>query len=187
MATARDPLEPILAKLRDASRLSRRNTLRRHAQAYRRDGRILLYWCFPPSRPAARAALADPECAEATRQLCRALWRDLRTARALPRYLTGRGQRIDSLRLLFAGECMLYRRQRAARTARPDLAARPLTTGEWLTDLCRRLESPAAVVTAAKREPRPRRAGQPPLTRARIPDQGAGTGNTRRRSRPDPP
>lgn len=154
MARARDPLEPILAKVRDAARLSRRDTHRRHAQAYRRDGRILLYWCFPPSRPAVRAALADPECAEATRRLCRALWRDLQTAGALPRYLTGRAQRIGSLRLLFAGECMLYRRQRAARTTGPELAAHPLTTGEWLTGLCRDLERSAAVAAAPARRRR---------------------------------
>lgn len=133
MATARIPLDPILAELRDAARLSRRSSLRRHAESYRRCGRALLYWCFPAGRSAVHAALAAPDEAAATRHLCRALWRDLRTAQALPRYLSGRAERIRSLRLLFAGECALYNDQRRAAPATGRASRRRGCRAGWST------------------------------------------------------
>lgn len=188
MATARDPLDPTLAELRDAARRSRRTSLRHHAGSYRRDGRILLYWCFPPSRAAVQSAVAEPHNAAATRRLCHALWRDLETAHTLPRYLAGRSIRIDSLRLLFAGECaLLMRQRRSPETVRSaDGDGRVLTTGEWLTDLCRVIEEMPAASRTGQCPRGPARA-RDAVTAARNPDPEAGTGNTRRRTRPAPP
>lgn len=188
MATTRDPLEPILAELRDAARRSRRASLRRQANSYLRDGRILLYWCLPPSRAAVQAALADPGDAAVTRRLCRALWRDLRSAEALPRYLSGRAMRIGSLRLLFAGECALLLRQRSATgVAKPPAGPeRAPTTGDWLTGLCRAIEAVPAAPRARQR-PRGAAGAYAPITAERSRGPAGGTGNTRRRTRPVPP
>lgn len=131
MASADQTLETIFAEIRDAGNRSRRRSLRRHAETYQRSAATLLHWTFPASRAAVTRAIADPCDPAAARTLCRALWRDLQTARALPRYLAGRPLRISALRMLFACECALYRRRRDA--------ARPLTTGEWLTDICREI------------------------------------------------
>ena len=178
MATAQDPLEPILAEIRGAARHSQRTSLRFQAEAYRRDGRTLFYWCFAPSRAAVRVALAEPEDAAATRHLCHALWRDLRTAKALPRYLAGRTARIGSLRVLFACECALYNRQRrAAKTAGKERAP---TTGEWLTGLCRAIEESPATPRAGT-GPQGASACQPEIIPARSRGPAAGTGNRRRR------
>lgn len=133
MASAKHSLETIFAEIRDAGNHSRRLSLRRHAETYRRGAATLLYWTFPANRAAVIRAIADPEDPAVTRTLCRALWRDFLTAKALPRYLAGRPLRISALRMLFACECTLYLRQRKP--------ARPLTTGEWLTGVCREIEA----------------------------------------------
>lgn len=104
----------ILERAAESGRQARRAALRRQADRYVRNAMQLRHWTFPPSRPAIEAALAAPHDAAATRALCRTLYRDWRTARALPRYLTGRHLRIDALRELLACECILYRRQSAS-------------------------------------------------------------------------
>lgn len=178
---AENTLEDILAAVRDAARNSGRRSLRRHARAYRRDARALFAACFPASRPAVLTALAAPGDASATRRLCRALWRDLQCARALPRYLTGRPLRIAALRLLFAGECTRYLRQRDAAAAMPS-ARPPLTTGDWLSGLCRAIEAGPAPAPRARRRPRgPVVVAQRSAITARSRARAADTGSRRRR------
>ena len=116
-------LQNIFEEAARAGRQARRATLRRKADAYVRDGAHLLYWTFPGSRAAVTAALQAPHEPVMTRALCRALYRDWRAARALPRYIAGRPMRIEELRLLFACECRLYRRQAASARAQRDMGA----------------------------------------------------------------
>lgn len=152
MATAEQSLDTVFAEIRDAGTRSRRKSRRRHAESYRRRATTLLSWTFPASRTAVTGAIAAPDSPAATRILCRALWRDLQAARALPRYLAGRPLRIAALRILFACECACYRRQRAADKR---AAAQALTTGEWLTGICRKVEAGWSVGAARKTIPRP--------------------------------
>lgn len=116
-------LNEILAETAAAGRRARRARLRRRAETYLRDGRALLYWTFPRSRAAVDAALGAPHDPAATRALCRALLRDWKAARALPRHIAGRGMRADELRCLFACECRLYWRQAASREARQGMSS----------------------------------------------------------------
>ena len=90
---------------------------RRFAAAYRRDIRVLLAWTFPASRAAVTMTEMYPESPPVTRTLCRRLYRDLKDARALPRFFRRRAMRIDTLRDLYAGECRLYADQRARTNA----------------------------------------------------------------------
>lgn len=197
MASAGQSLETIFADIRDAGIRSSRKRLRRHAKIYQRNAATLLYWTFPGSRAAIVRAIGDPDSPTATRVLCRALWRDLEAAKALPRYLAGRPLRISALRMLFAGECAHYLRQRDR--VRDRLEAPALTTGEWLTDICRAVEAGPLTRAAGKKTPprtdnRPRGTGSPaaangirpprPVNRPdRIQGQPEGKGN-RRRHRP---
>lgn len=116
-------LQDIFEEIAAAGRKARRAGLRGRAEDYVRNGRHLLYWTFPGSRAAVTAALRAPHDPAATRTLCRALYRDWRTAQALPRYIAGRSMRIDELRILFACECRLYRRQAASIGAQRDMGA----------------------------------------------------------------
>jgi hypothetical protein len=118
-----ETLQNILDEAANAGRLSRRAALRRQAETYVRDVRHLFFWTFPDSRAAVTAALEAPHDPAATRALCRALYRDWRNARALPGYLVGRPMRIAELRLLFACECRLYRRQAASANAQRGMAS----------------------------------------------------------------
>lgn len=116
-------LHDILDEAAAAGRQSRRAGLRRRADRYVRDGRTLVYWTFPGSRSAVMAALHSPHDPATTRTLCRALHRDWKTARALPRHIAGRHMRVEELRLLLACECMLYRRQAASLSAQKGMAS----------------------------------------------------------------
>lgn len=116
-------LQEILEETAAAGRRARRASLRRRADAYVRDGRILLYWTYPGSRTAVGAALTAPHDPSATRALCLALYRDWRTARALPGHIAGRQMRAGELRCLFACECRLYRRQAASLDAQREMSA----------------------------------------------------------------
>lgn len=119
-----DPtLQQILDETAAAGRDARRAALRRRAERYRRDRRALRYWTFPAGRRSVDAALAAPHDAAATRALCRALYRDWQTARTLPPHLPGREMRIRELRLLFACECRLYRRQAASAAAQQGMVS----------------------------------------------------------------
>ena len=121
-------LHDILDETAAAGRHARRAQLRRRADRYIRDGRTLAYWTFPGSRGAVMAALKSPHDPAATRAVCRALYRDWRAARALPRHLAGRAMCVDELRILFACECRLYRRQAATAGAR---RGRYRSSGIW--------------------------------------------------------
>jgi hypothetical protein len=116
-------LQDILDETAAAGRQARRARLRRRADRYVRDGRTLVYWTFAGTRSAVTDALNAPHDPAATRALCRALYRDLKTARALPRRIVGRHMRIEELRLLLACECVLYRQQAASRAAQHGMAA----------------------------------------------------------------
>lgn len=155
MASAKQPLETIFADIREAGNLHRRSSLRRHADIYRRNAGTLLYWTFPASRAAVVRSVADPDNPAVTKALCRALWRDLRTAKALPRYLAGRALRLSALRMLFGSECTLYLRQRNSIGGGPDTAA--LTVGEWLNGVCRAVESGATARVVRNIPPRANR------------------------------
>lgn len=152
MAAAKHSLETIFAEIRDAGNHSRRESLRRHVGTYRRNATTLLSWTFPASRAAVTRAIADLGDPAATRTLCHALWRDLQAAKALPRYLAGRSLRISALRMLFACECTRYLRQREPARDRPK--ARPLTTGEWLSGICREIKTRPVSGGARKTAPR---------------------------------
>ena len=116
-------LHDILDETAAAGRHARRAQLRRRADRYIRDGRTLAYWTFPGSSDAVMAALKSQHDPAATRALCRALLRDWKAARALPRHIAGRHMRIDELRVLFACECVLYRRQAASLNAQQEMSA----------------------------------------------------------------
>ena len=116
-------LRKILDETAEAGQRARRAALRRRAARYQRDRRHLVYWTFPGSRAAVTAALCAPHDPAATRALCRALYRDWKTACTLPRYIVGRGPRIDELRVLLACECRLYRLQSASVAAQTGMAA----------------------------------------------------------------
>ena len=115
-------LQDILDETAATGRRARRAQLRRQADRYVRDGRTLASWTFPGSRAAVMAALTSPHDPAASRALCRALYRDWTAARGLPRHLAGRRLRVDELRVLFACECMLYRRQAASLEAQRGMA-----------------------------------------------------------------
>ena len=123
MQSADSRLQDILDETAAAGRRAFRARLRRRAEAYVRDGRILAYWTFPGSRGAVTDALNAPHDPAATRALCRALYRDWKTAYALPRHIAGRHMRIEELRLLFACECRLHRRQAASVRAQQDMVS----------------------------------------------------------------
>lgn len=116
-------LQNILDETAEAGNQARRAALRRRAARYVRDGRRLVYWTFPGSRAAAMAALQAPHDPAVTRALCRALYRDWKTATALPRHIVGRAPRIDELRVLLACECRLYRLQAASVDAQNGMAS----------------------------------------------------------------
>lgn len=130
-----DRLDAIFARARRNGIASRRRARRRAAETYRRDSAMLLEWGGAAIRAAVEAAAPRPGDPLATRALCRALYRDLNAAMRLPRHAATRFMRVEVLRLLFTCECALYLRQREAADARP------LTTGEWLNDICRRIGS----------------------------------------------
>ena len=100
-----------------ASHAHDRARRRRFAARYQRDIPTLLYWTFPESRDAVTNAGAQPESPPITRRLCRRLWRDLSTARGLPRFYRRRQARLDVLRDLYSAECRLYESQRARASA----------------------------------------------------------------------
>lgn len=106
-------IERACARLAADRRSWDRERRRRLATRYRRHVPTLLFWTFPESRDAVTAAAARPEQPAATRALCRRLWRDLGTARALPRFYRRREPRIEALRDLYTAECHLYSQQRA--------------------------------------------------------------------------
>ena len=164
MASSGQTLETIFAKIRDAGDRSRRKSLRRHAGTYRRNAATLLSWTFPASRAAVTGAIGDPDNPATTRALCHALWRDMQAAKALPHYLAGRPLRITALRMLFACECTLYLRQREP--VRNQRNARLLTTGEWLTGICRDIE--AGPVAGRSRKPAPRTIIRPRRLAGRV-------------------
>jgi len=115
-------LQEILEETVAAGWRARRACLRRRADAYVRDGRTLLHWTFPRNRAVVGAALKAPHDPSATRALCRALYRDWRTARELPRHIAGRRMRAEELRCLFACEYGLYRRQAASLGAQREMS-----------------------------------------------------------------
>ncbi len=123
MRSTHGRLQDIFDEAAAAGRRAMRARLRRRADAYVRDGRALAYWTFPGSGDAIRNALARPHDPAATRALCRALHRDWRAARAVPHHITGRDMRIDELRVLFACECRLYRRQAASVVAQQGMSS----------------------------------------------------------------
>lgn len=133
-----DRLDAIFDRARRDGIASRRLARRRAAETYWRDSAMLLEWGGAASRAAVEAAAQRPGDPLATRALCRALYRDLEAAMRLPRHAATRFLRIEVLRRLFTCECALYLRQREAGGAP---AAQPLTTGEWLNDVCRRIGS----------------------------------------------
>lgn len=114
--------QQILERAAESGRQARRAALRRRAVQYVRSASLLEHWTFPPSGPPIERALAAPHDPAATRALCRALYCDWRTARALPRHFTGRQMRVEALRELLACECMLYRRQSASIAAQKGMA-----------------------------------------------------------------
>lgn len=115
--------QQLLDETAAAGRQAHRDSLRRRADRYVRDGRPLAHWTFLDSREAVTAALRSPHDPATTRELCRALYRDWRTARALPRHFAGRYMRIEELRLLLACECTLYRRQAASCAAQQGMVS----------------------------------------------------------------
>lgn len=104
-------------ELAAASRAHDRARRRRFAATYRRDIPTLLYWTFPDSRIAVTGAAARPQSPPVTRRLCRRLWRDLSTARQMPRFYRRRQTRLEVLRDLYSAECRLYESQRARASA----------------------------------------------------------------------
>lgn len=100
-----------------------RDMLRRKADGYRRDIRVLLAWTFPGSRDAVAMGAVYPYRPDITREICHRLYRDLQDARVLPRFLRRRQTRIDMLRELFACECWAYRQQRARVNAQASMNA----------------------------------------------------------------
>lgn len=91
---------------------SARQRRRRYADCYQRDAKELFHWMEPGASEFVGPAMVWPYRSDVTRRLCKRLYRDLKLARALPRYLVGRDLRVLSLKDLFAAECAMYRRQR---------------------------------------------------------------------------
>lgn len=108
--TAFGYLERIIEKVEADAIASKRRRQRTAAENYERDGQELYLATFPSSRYAIKAALLLPS-PDTTKKLCRAIWRDLQVAKALPTYIRGRQSRINWLRELYSCECGLYLRQ----------------------------------------------------------------------------
>lgn len=92
-------------------RAHERHVLRRKASTYERKPMDLFRWTYPGTRQAVRLVVACPQEPEATRALCRAIYADLQTARAMPDFYQRKAARVRVLRELFACECWRYRRQ----------------------------------------------------------------------------
>ena len=94
----------------DGARDRTREHIRRKALHYMRDKRALYRWTHPGSDAVVFRAVHRPYDRDATKSLCRALWADLQTARAMPKFYQSRAMRIRCLREMFAGECAAYLR-----------------------------------------------------------------------------
>lgn len=117
------PLAPHLHAIDCAALRADRASRRRFAERYVRSAAHLFRWTFPASRAAVARAEVYPYRPDATRALCHAVYRDIQAAKALPRHITGRQQRIDELRRIFTAECWLYFRQRASVSAQTGMGA----------------------------------------------------------------
>lgn len=107
------PLAPHFRAIDCAALADARKSRRRFAERYVRSAEHLLYWTFPASREVVMNAINRPHNPDVTWLLCRYIYRDIQTAKALPEYLTGRQNRIDELRRIFTAECWVYFQQRA--------------------------------------------------------------------------
>ena len=111
-------LQAVLDAMPAERRAHDRDMLRRKAAKYERQPRDLYRWTFPPTRGAVFNAVHRPDDPAATKKLCRAIWADLQTARAMPSFFQRKAVRISVLRELFACECETYRNQKRAACAR---------------------------------------------------------------------
>lgn len=100
----------------DSARQRSREDMRRKALHYTRDKRALYSWTYVSSDAVVFRAVHRPYDPDATKSLCKVLWADLQTARAMPKFYQSRAMRIRCLREMFAGECAAYLRLRRAAT-----------------------------------------------------------------------
>ena len=105
---------PAMQAYIDGARDRTREDVRYKALHYTRDKRTLYRWTYPGSDAVVFRAVHRPYDRDATKSLCRALWSDLQTARAMPKFYQSRAMRIRCLREMFAGECAAYLRLRRA-------------------------------------------------------------------------
>ena len=105
-----------------AGRQSRRDARRARADVYDRTVQTLLYWTTAGSRKAVLLAIANPHSAEATRDLCHRLYRDIQLIRDMRLIIQQvRQNHIRELRTLLTCECQLYRKQKASVEAQRDM------------------------------------------------------------------
>ena len=105
---------PAMQAYLDGARDRSRQRIRHTALHYMRDKRALYRWTYASSDAVVFRAVHRPYDRDATKSLCRALWADLQTARAMPKFYQSRAMRVRCLREMFAGECAAYLRLRRA-------------------------------------------------------------------------
>ena len=165
-------LETILARARRDGFRHYRQALRDESAIYSRSIPDLLEWMFPSGNAAIETARVNPGDATATRGLCKALYRNWRSAKAMPRHFATRRMRIANLRRLFACECALYLHQRTE-PRRVDAPQRSPGAGEWLNEICRKIEMRGVSAISCSGDPQDRstvpRSPARPRRRLRLP------------------
>ena len=171
-ANMKECLETILARARRDGYRHYRQALRDESATYSRSIPDLLEWMFPSGSAAIETARENPCDAAATRGLCKALYRNWKSAQAMPRYFATRRMRIANLRRLFACECTLYLRQRTE-PRRVGAPQRAPGAGEWLNEICRKIETRGVSAISCSGDPQDRstvpRSPARPRRRLRLP------------------